>query len=325
MNGTPRMNAIGLADLASAARSLATADPEVLRQVAALLGFEWPKASEPPAAPEPPPAEPLPLGAEPTPTLVPQGEAPPEVPLPQVGPLSASVTTLEPLGDSPLRTPVWLKGVAPMAPPSFSPGELPLEPLFAPATSRHLLTTALRTASGEGPPDVEGLIQVLARGEPALSLPSQELPTLSRGVHVLVDKGEGMQPFARDQRELLAQLRRVVGSERVSSTSFIGLPGRRTPRGRALVLPPRGTTLLLLTDLGLGGPAYSSSRANLDEWTALARRWSTVGYPLVAFIPYPPSRWPRELTRLIRIVQWDCHTTVGRVLSTSGRLRRRSW
>ncbi|WP_224363658.1 hypothetical protein [Hyalangium versicolor] len=319
------MNAIGLGDLVTATRRLATADPEVLRQVASLLGFEWPLAPEPPAALEPPPTEPLPLGAEPTQKPVPPVEAAPVVPMPQMGPLFDSFTTIEPLEDAPLRTPVWLKGVAPMAPPSAAPGSLPLEPLFASATSRHLLTTALRTPSGEGPPDVEVLIQVLSRGEPVRTFPSQELPTLSRGVHVLVDKGEGMQPFTRDQRELLAQLRRVVGSERVSSTSFIGLPGRRTPRGRALVLPPRGTPLLLLTDLGLGGPAYSSSRASLDEWMALARKWGATGHPLVAFVPYPPSRWPRELTKLIRIVQWDRHTTVGRVLSASARPRRRSW
>ncbi len=317
------MNAIGLGDLVHATRTLATSDPDVLREVAALLGFEWPQVSEPPVAPEPPLAEPVLLSEGSVPEAVPEDKTPLDVPLPQMEPRFDSVTTLEPLGDAPLRTPVWLKGVEPMAPPSPSIGDLPLEPLFAPATSRHLLTAALRTSSGEGPPDVEVLIQVLARGESAPRFPLQEQPTLSRGVHVLLDKGEGMQPFARDQRELVAQLRRVIGSEGVASTPFVGLPGRRPLRGRAFVLPPPGTPLLLLTDLGLGGPSYSTTSASLEEWLALARKWSVAGYPLVAFVPYPRSWWPRELTRLVRIVQWDRCTTVGRVLSTSGRTRRR--
>ncbi|WNG17698.1 hypothetical protein [Cystobacter fuscus] len=223
-------------------------------------------------------------------------------------------TTIEALKQRSLPPPYWFNSVQAMPAPSPTRGSTTLEPLFEPALTRNLLTAALQTERNAELIDLEKIIVQLSRGEPLYNLPVERLPTLSKGVQVLVDKSEAMLPFSRDQKELLVQLRRVIGFERVQVDVFNGLPEHVLTRsGSRLVSPLPGTPVLLLTDLRVGGSAYSKANARVEDWLVFARRLAQRGCPVVAFVPYPPSRWPTPLRHVIRIVQWDRRTTVAQV------------
>lgn len=77
--------------------------------------------------------------------------------------------------------------------------------------------------------------------------------------------------------------------------------------------------MLLLTDLGLGGPPFSSERATWQKWLEFADVVRKAGCPLVACVPQSPSRWPPELKRVMKIVHWDRPTTAAMVRHLVGR------
>ena len=92
---------------------------------------------------------------------------------------------------------------------------MPFEQLLAPRWSRSIVSASLSTPAAEGAIHIESLIQTIAAARPIMRVPRRELPTLRRGVQVIVDAGTGMLPFARDQEALVAELLRVVGEHRV--------------------------------------------------------------------------------------------------------------
>ncbi len=196
-------------------------------------------------------------------------------------------------------------------------------PLFEPAWSRAIFTALLGTWR-EGEIDLEILIEKVSRREVIERLPTSAASTLRRGVQVLVDTSRALLPFAADQAWALGEIEGVAGRELVSIWSFNGLPTRGISNGifddpKPYVPPLPGTTVVLLSDLGIAWPIGTSERASVQEWMAFARRVRHAGCPLVALLPYAPSRWPRPLRRLINMVHWDPRTTAGRVRATIGR------
>lgn len=227
-------------------------------------------------------------------------------------------STLEPLPRDSLVPPRWLDSVQVMSTPSPILSRPVLEPLFSPASTRGLLTAALQTRRDDGRVNLEEVLVRLSSGMPLSRLPMEFVPTLGRGVQVLVDKSESMLPFARDQKEVLVQLRRVVGRERVKVDAVTECSDPALVRwGLRQPIPPRGAPLLLLTDLGIGWGAYGESKSSVDAWLKFAR-WSLQrGWLVVVFVPYPPTRWPKALLSLMRIIQWDRSTTVASVRAQS--------
>ena len=159
----------------------------------------------------------------------------------------------------------------------------------------------------------------MARAEPVRQLPRLHRPTLRRGVQVLVDRSQAMIPYARDQAELQEEIRAVVGKENCQVLRFVGCPLRgagtgpkkswySTPAGTYRVPPPQ-TVVLLLTDLGIGGPVFEHDSADVPEWLEFAAQLRQAGYRLIAFVPYKASRCPRQLADAITVIQWDRRTT----------------
>ena len=194
----------------------------------------------------------------------------------------------------------------------------PLLPLFVPLWTRGILSAALTTDSEDGPLDLESIAESLAHGECIWQLPRLPWPTLRRGVQVLVDKSDALVPFTRDQTWLQEEIRRVVGVDRVQILRFVGCPSRAVGTGPRKFWdkyrpPPSGTVVLLLTDLGIGMPMFATEVADVSEWLEFAKVIHRAGCPLVAFVPYTPSRWPRHLIGAMTIIQWDRGTSAATV------------
>lgn len=231
----------------------------------------------------------------------------------------------DPVGDLPLLQPVRVEPprlpaapVEPLPRPTSAPARLPHLPLLAPQWAGAILRDVVSRRVCEGPVDVAALIDTLAHGRPVVRLPRLPVPTLRHGVQVLVDRGSGMQPFRRDQDQLLAQLRTVVGSELVEVGYFSDVPQRGTGPGprwtRTAYTPPAaGRRVLLLSDLGLGGPTEDHGRATRADWEAFVGLVTRAGCAVVALSPYPARRWPAWMPRLLPVISWDRTTTTGRI------------
>jgi hypothetical protein len=299
---------IGLGDLARALCALMPEDAATRERIARLLGFdirEGVRQEEPPSRPgfRPP--------VSPQPTPAPAAAEPEKFPLQRIEPVAVErprpshrfldAPPLDPPGASPRRR----------HPPVF-------EPLLAPEWTRSLLAAALSTRAPDGPIDLPRLVDMAARCRPLREIPFLPEPTLFRGVQVLVDLGEGMEPFARDQAYLVDEIRRAMGEELTTVFHFRDNPLREAGAGPLWTWgpyrPPNpGTPALVLTDLGIGGPAIHPDRSTEEEWLTFARQLAERSCPLVVLVPYPERRWPRRLAQEIILLSWDRTTTVGTV------------
>lgn len=298
-------------------------DTEAARVVAAMLGFA---ATAPrPEGPDAPAGEPERTGEparEPRPTA-PQRPARRH---PSTAPAPASAAArpatgfqlLTPVGHEERPAIEWAVGSLPAPTGRHRDRPLPHEPLLPPRSASAILQLALARVTEEGAPDIPGTVRRLAEGRAVAEVPRQPVPTLRFGVQVLVDLGPGMEPFGRDQRELLTRIRNTVGHENTAVHYFEGCPLRGAGPGdrstwSAYRAPARGTRVVLLSDLGLGGPALGLRRGTPEEWREWAALLDAAQCQAVAFVPYPRRRWPSWARGLLHLVQWDRSTTVGRV------------
>ena len=89
--------------------------------------------------------------------------------------------------------------------------------------------------------------------------------------------------------------------------------------------PPRvGTLLLILSNLGIGGPPLLDGSSSHREWFDLAQAARRRGSSVVALVPYPPSRWPRALARVVAMLEWDRTTTASAAKRAARLLLRRA-
>lgn len=323
---------IWLGDLATALALAAPGDRERRRTIAALLGFaprgggasrepgpdaapaglspareeETVAVREAPAAPAP--ADPA-ADAAGGPGAA--GAAGPAAPV-------AAARLLTPVAVEPLPVRAWRAAALPVAGPVRRGTPPPYEPLLARRSSAAMVQTAVARVVDDGEPDIPRIVRRLARGHALARLPLRPVATLRFGAQILVDLGVGMEPFARDQGELVAQIRAVVGREHTRARYFEDSPLRGVgEEGRwswgPYTPPTRGTRVLVLSDLGTGGPVAHPRRSGREEWAELTRRLGRAGCRVTAFVPCPPHRLPAWAAELMDIVPWDRHTTVGQV------------
>lgn len=338
---TLKLAEIWVADLALALDLDAVGDdPARKRRVARLLGFhdEPPPPGSPPdpavgAPVNVPPAEDPPLA--PPARLSGDAPAPRESHPPDTGPGPSggrpgpgSPPVLEPVGfDAPDFTD-WEAVHSLDDATELHRGARPrLEPLLPRRTSAAILNAALTTSvRDDGEPDIDALVEAFARGIALTRLPRAPRPTLRFGVQVLLDRGDGMQPYQRDQRELARQITRLVGAELTQIRYFADAPTRGTgpgsPRTWQPYRPPSpGTRVLVVSDLGVGGPVLHPQRASVAEWYQMFGEIVRAGCTALALVPYPVTRVPAELTPLLSALTWDRTTTVSTVAALVGRRR----
>lgn len=245
---------------------------------------------------------------QPLPSTAAEGERPD-------GDVTEELPLLRPARVEAVHTPP--EPVEPLARPPAGRAPLPHLPLFVPGWTSAILRAMVSRRVPEGAVDIPALIDTLAHGRPVGRLPRLPVPTMRYGVQVLVDRGPGMQPFRRDQNELLERIRAVVGPSLVEVGYFSGTPQRGTGPGArwtrtAYVPPESGRPVLLLSDLGLGGPPEDPQRGGRQDWEHFVGLVTRAGCGVVALSPYPPRRWPRWMTSLLPLVSWDRTTTASR-------------
>ncbi len=212
---------------------------------------------------------------------------------------------LEPAGTQPPSEP----GPGPAALlPEESPGEappaLPFRPLLRPRTAAGVVAALVQTWGPGSRIDERRTVAELARGRPVRVLPLRPRLSLYRGVQVLVDLSEALDPYGRDQECVVKLIERVVGRQVTAVGSFENCPSRGVwllPRAAAA----RGRPVLVLTDLGLGGPQVQPARASAAEWRRYASGVARAGSPVIALVPYPSGRAKRAVRRRIGVVGWD--------------------
>jgi hypothetical protein len=190
--------------------------------------------------------------------------------------------------------------------------------LFGARVVRAILYAALSTQAEEGDVDIPRVIERVAERRPLDGFPRERVPSLRRGAQVLVDFSAGMDPYRGDVDMLLTDLDAIFADDRFTVLRFIGCPsrgvapvagGRRAPWTR----PAAGTPVVLITDLGIGGPAVGGDRAMPSEWLSFANAVRAAGHPLIAVVPYEARRWPAALTRALTVLHWSERTTVGAI------------
>jgi hypothetical protein len=224
-------------------------------------------------------------------------------------PIPASLRQLEQPDSPPEGDPSWSAASALGDRAALRGAQAPMEPLFLPQWMRGITTAALATSAEDGRPDVERLVEAIARGQSVQRVPRESIATLRRGAEVLCDVSEGMLPFARDQDEMVQHLRSTVGRHRLRVTSFDGPPLIDSTEGEPSWTPARGTPVLILSDLGIAAPLLVADRSTPARWLVLARALRRAGCPVVALVPYPPDRWPLTLSRAISIIEWNRRAT----------------
>jgi hypothetical protein len=202
----------------------------------------------------------------------------------------------------------------------------PFMPLLRPDWSRGVLAAANETLVPDGPIDVDAMVERAARLEPLETVPRRPRPSLHRGVQLLVDIGEGMQPFRRDQEALAEATRSVVGKQAVEVLYFRDCPTRPEDAGPGSVwtwtryrAPDPRRPVLVLSDFGIGGPPLRPGSSSVAEWVALARRLARRESRLSGLVPYPPARLPPGLRAVARLVEWDRSTSRAAVRQALGR------
>jgi hypothetical protein len=305
-----------LADWLRAVGELKPTGVDTVEAIARLLGLRLKAAGEGAGA--------TPRRKTATPRLKEEtGPSAPDQPVPESKPRRRMNSVLTPATASRNPAPEWLAAARHLQTTvdAHIRPTIPLEPLFPIRTSRAILSGALATPSATGPVHLQKVIELLSRAQVIQEIPCLSIPTLVRGVQLLIDCGEAMQPFAMDQAGLRAALVSVVGRDRTEILYFANSPlpyagtGLRDewPKYR---VPASGTPVVALTDLGIGQPPSVADLARDADWQEFAATLTRTGCPLLALVPYPPRRWPTALSRNITIVQWDRATTASVIRRT---------
>jgi hypothetical protein len=155
--------------------------------------------------------------------------------------------------------------------------------------------------------DVDRVAARLASAMPLTELPMLRMKTLAFGAQVLVDVGQSMQQFFKDQTTLLERvecnLRKFADIRYFADDPMRGCgPERRRYSWREYQLPYPQVPVIALTDLGCGYPLRPlATRAWLRLADLLRKRKSRV----VVFAPVSLARIPGELARIVDLVLWD--------------------
>ncbi len=188
----------------------------------------------------------------------------------------------------------------------------PWAPLLPAARMRAVLGAATAARVPEGEVDVPAVVAAIGRGSALRTLPRQPVWTHRLGVQLLLDTAPAMQPWLLDLAGLARQLTAVAGP-RVETLRFAACPLRGAGPGlrpwNHYRPPPPGTPVLVVTDLGGGGP-WAPRPAPADEWARFVQVVRSAGCRPVALVPGPAGRADLELAMLLPILPWDWSTTV---------------
>ena len=179
-------------------------------------------------------------------------------------------------------------------------------PLLIRQVSRDVLSSIAATWRPTNRIAVEPLLADVVRLRPTTTIPHVAAPSFGAGLQVLVDLSEAMQPFRRDQRDAVAALRRLAGSEITvlyfTDTPSGGVRGERGTDWHAWPLPPPGRPVVVLGTLGGG---IRPDPAAADYWLRALQKLKRRAVRLAALVPVPRRRWSPMLAETGSLVLWD--------------------
>ena len=211
---------------------------------------------------------------------------------------------LRPVGYAVPGAEVDLADVEPLARQAAPARPAPPPPLIPPVRAAQAVAGLAATEAGDGRPDIERLVGLVARRAPLRRLPRDRRPSLFRGVQLLVDVGPAMSYFRADADAVESLARRVIGDQLVHRVDFDGSP--YAPGWREPYQPPApGTPVVVLTDLGLTPTVDASATMGRRDWRRLATELGRRGSPLLALVPYPRRRWPAAPARAVARYEWE--------------------
>ena len=319
---------VSLGDLLLVEADLRPADEEARAAIDALLGF-----SRTPAAPLTASLGPWqanepqsPGGVQPPPQRAPSSAQAPETSRQTTPRLNGSRTEVRFVRRIGFDAPDWAGKAEPFQPAAGSDTSLPPPPLFAASHARAILTAMFATFH-DGPDfDVDRMVSQLARGRRVEAIPYAQVPTLRGGAQVLIDVAETMDPYRDDITQLLADLDRLFGRAHLEVLQFRHCPSARDDRRRGVFDDPRrrpvrwrppapGVPVLIISDFALS-PAVNDELdyATAGEWHEFAADVVAAHCHPVGLLPYPPSRWPMALGRVMSFVHWSERTTARQVM-----------
>jgi hypothetical protein len=227
---------------------------------------------------------------------------------------------------------------APLAPASAASSPPAPPPLFARNHRRGILTAAIATWVPEGPLAIEQVVSATIQRRPILRLPRELRSTVRRGVQLLVDRGESLAPFWRDQDELVLRFRELLGRGRFELVEFRGIPvpapiaptdvdpaegtwerepgilvGPDSAGDRGWRAPRPGTPVLIVSDFGIGARPDHEEWVPVVRWRRFADELRAAGSPVLGLVPYASARWPAGLRSSIVCLPWSERTSAGTV------------
>jgi hypothetical protein len=194
-----------------------------------------------------------------------------------------------------------------------APMPLTLPPLIEKRYAAGIVSALVSAPDNDGPIDVEALVDTLSMGRKIETLPRRELWRIRGRTQVVVDRRGGFAYFARDQQQLVGDIRRIVGTERTRILELEDLPHQNifydAETGERAALDPKGGVILLISDLGIAEKEPRRG-AIFESWRAFGRHITAIGGRVVAMAPYPKTRWP-QCMRDIKMVYWSGKTSAG--------------
>jgi hypothetical protein len=206
--------------------------------------------------------------------------------------------------------PTWLTAAARLPVEDAGAIATAPEPLLASRHARAVFATLSRTRGRGSRVDLEALVRRAARLAPLTPLPL--LPELATAPEIvlLLDVGDGMEPYA-DDIAFMADWLAAIGGDRVTTRSFAGTPllgldpdpfSHRIEPWRP---PGAGGLAIAVTDLGVGAPGVSRDRGSGAEWRAFAAACRANDVQLRLLTVFSADQGPAGVDALARLIAWD--------------------
>lgn len=299
---------IGLAEALQACVALGVREGCHAQWLAESLGLTWKEA----VAGVEQPQSPILTSAETT-----EGSSSPSL---SQGQEIRKLKLLDPIGQEPMAFEQVFEGqtekirqAVEIRPASFAESEVrpAFQPLFLDRWFQGIFTAVLGIRVPSREIDFRKLERYVIQGEFFAQLPFKARTKLVKGVHVLLDGSESMQPFWRDQTELIARLRRMLGAALVQDSWFEYEPNAsriiwRTPIGQFRMETP----VLIVTDFGSGLDPFGTRTMNWKPWEPIFELARCSRSRIFVLMASSPAYWPSMIDRFVDCsLLWDRETS----------------
>jgi formylglycine-generating enzyme required for sulfatase activity len=172
------------------------------------------------------------------------------------------------------------------------------------------LRSALQLHESAGDLDVPRTIEQLARGITDRPFPRQGRRGWRPPIQLILDWSRRLTPYRSDRDYVRARLRHLLGNTNIEA--FYGpapVPNGLNRcwdavcRGGVYRWPAAGTHVIVVGDLGCLD--RDDSDRLLIAWHRFGRELVNRGAVPIALVPCDPTRIPRKLTRLYRVIGWS--------------------